>query len=176
MSKSSLIQERYWSSLSEKKFALFYIEEHFSKSLQINRGIKITMAIASCSSIAAWTIWEKQAFIWGIIIAISQVVGVINEYLPYQKRVEDISNLRTEWSAIFLSMEKNWLDVSNGNMTESEINNSLYEYENNWDEAESKYFKEDSLPTKPKLSDAAEEKVMLYFKHKYGGKNNEQLK
>ena len=170
MSKTSLIQERYWSSLTDKKFALYYIEAHFAKSIQINRTIKIIMAIASCSSIAAWTIWKQFAFVWGVIIAISQVVGVINEYLPYQKRIEDISNLKSEWSVIFLSMEKEWLNVSNGNMTEGEINDLLFQFEKEWNEADDKYFQEDSLPQNKKCYDYAEDKMMLYFERQYGGK------
>lgn len=170
MNESSLIQERYWSSLTEKKFALYYIEIHFSKAIQINRAIKIIMAITSCSSIAAWTIWKQLSYLWGIIIALSQVVGVINEYMPYQKRIEDISNLKSEWSAIFLSMEKDWLKVSNGSITENEINDILFEYEKEWNEVDDKYFKDDSLPRKQKCIDYAEEKMGLYFKRKYGEK------
>ncbi|WP_028509512.1 hypothetical protein [Ruminococcus sp. NK3A76] len=170
MSKSSFIQERYWSSLTDKKFALYYIDAHFAKSIQINRTIKIIMAIASCSSIAAWAIWKQLAFVWGVIIAISQVVGVINEYLPYQKRIEDISSLKSEWSVIFLSMEKEWLNVSNGNMTEGEINDLLFQFEKEWNEADDKYFQEDSLPQNKKCYDYAEDKMMLYFERQYGGK------
>lgn len=168
MSKS-LIQERYWSSLTDKKFALHYIEAHFAKSIQINRIIKIIMAVASCSSIAAWTIWKQLAFLWGVIIAVSQVVGVVNEYLPYQKRIEEISNLKSEWSLVFLSMEKDWLKVSKGDMTEEEINDLLFQYEKEWNEADDKYFQEDALPFKQKCYDYAEDKMMLYFKRYYEG-------
>ena len=140
------MQNRYWSSMTDKKYNLFYIQLHFNKVVMVNRAIKIIMAIASCSSIAAWTIWQQYAYVWGVIIAVSQVIGAINEFLPYQKRIEELSNLESEWSVVFLSMEKKWYSVANGKLTDNEINDLLFEFENDWNIISDKYFKEDALP------------------------------
>lgn len=162
------MQNRYWSSMTEKKYNLFYIQLHFNKVVMVNRAIKIIMAIASCSSIAAWTIWQQYAYVWGVIIAVSQVIGAINEFLPYQKRIEELSNLESEWSVVFLSMEKKWYSVANGKLTDNEINDLLFEFENDWNIISDKYFKEDALPQVEKYQKIANEQMVEYIKQRYG--------
>ena len=53
---------------------------------------------------------------------LSQVISVINDLLPYKKRIKELSNLEAELSIIYYDVEKNWLSVASGKMTEDEIN------------------------------------------------------
>ena len=78
----------------------FYLDIYAEDSYKWDRRINIYGAIASSSSIAAWTIWRSWSFIWAAIIAISQVLTAIKQYLPFGRRlkylqpfIEDLNKL-----------------------------------------------------------------------------------
>ena len=162
------MKDRYWFTMIDKKYTIYYLSKYFEESVKINRVIKIIGAVASCSSIAAWTIWKEYAFVWGAIIALSQVISAINEFLPYQRRVEDISNLKTEFEKLYLEYEEKWYPISKGLMPDEEINNYLFELENKWHDIDSKYFTDDILSHNSKCEKFAQNQTDNYFKDKFG--------
>ncbi len=153
--------------MTQYKFSIYYLEEYMLHCVKCNRTIKIILAITSAASIAAWTKWQNLDFIWGLIIALSQVLSVINDILPYKKRILEISNLQAELSTIYYDVEKNWLKVANGKLTEKEINTMCYKFVNKWNETNNKYFKNDSLPQKSKYIKEAEIKKDRYFENNF---------
>ena len=161
------MQKTYWKKLTQYKFNLFYFDAHFSRCVRMDRRIKIFCAIASSAAIAAWATWQKISFLWGLIIVISQVVTAINEILPYKKRIEELSNLRSELTPIYNNMEKDWYDVANGSLTENEINDRCYSYMEQWRQIDDKYFKSDALPRISKCMEAAEIEKNSYFETNY---------
>lgn len=157
------MQETYWNKLTQYKFCLCYFDMHFSRCVCIDRRIKIFCAIASSTAIAAWATWQKLSFLWGLIIVLSQVITAINEILPYKKRIEELSNLRSELTPIYNSMEKIWHDVANGSLTENAIKDRCYSYVEQWSQIDDKYFKSDALPRISKCLEAAEKEKNSYF-------------
>ena len=95
---------------------------------------------------------------------ISQVVIAVNEVLPYKKRIKELSDLRSELTPIYNSMEKSWHDVANGSLTEDEINELCYSYVEQWNQTDDKYFKRDALPQIKKCKEIAEAEKELYYK------------
>ena len=166
------MQLQYWNMMTLQKYSLIYLNKHFENSVKIDRRIKIFMAIASCSSIAAWTIWQQFAYIWGVIIAISQLIGAIYEILPFKKRIEELSSLKSELSALYLLIEKEWYPVSNGDIPEAEINELIFKHRNDWDTIDEKYFKDDVLPVNEEFREIAEDECERYFCIRFGGNQN----
>lgn len=133
------------------------------RCVHIDRWLKIICAVASSSSIAAWAAWQNLSFFWGLIIVASQVITAINDILPYRKRIDELSNLRSELMPIYNNMEKNWYDVANGLLTEEEINDLCYSYKVQWDQIDDKYFKGDTLPRVSRCVESAEREKELYY-------------
>lgn len=159
------MQKIYWNKLTQRKYALCYFNAHFSRCVKIDRSIKIFCAIASSSAIAAWVAWQNLNFWWGLIIVTSQVVTAVNEILPYKKRIQELSDLRSELTPIYNNMEKSWHDVANGSLTEDEINELCYYYIEQWNQIDDKYFKSDALPEITKCEKIAENEKNIYFKN-----------
>lgn len=157
------MQKTYWNKLTQRKYALCYLDAHFSRCVKIDRFIKIFCAIASSSAIAAWVAWQNLSFWWGLIIVISQVVTAVNEVLPYKKRIQELSGLRSELTPIYNNMEKSWHDVANGSLTEDEINELCYSYVEQWNQVDDKYFKNDALTKLKKCMNTAETAKEIYF-------------
>lgn len=159
------MQEKYWKKLTQLKYELCYFEAHLTRCVRINRIIKIMSASTSSMAIAIWTTWQNLSFWWGLLIAVSQIVITINEFLPYQKRIKEISNLQAALSSVYNDMEKNWYNVSNGEMNDDEINELCYNFVERCNSIENKYFKDDALPQIRKCVDYAEKTKNAYFKN-----------
>ena len=95
------MQLRYWNQMTQFKYELYYFSVCFERCVKLNRHIKIVIAIASSSAIAAWTQWTQLSCLWGLIIVIGQLIGVINEYLPYQQRIKELSEMQPELNALY---------------------------------------------------------------------------
>lgn len=49
-------------------------------------GLGALKAIASCMGIAAWAVWREYAFVWGVVIAASQVADALKDVFPFAKK------------------------------------------------------------------------------------------
>jgi hypothetical protein len=118
-----MYQKRYWSELYQIKVHLNYLELYLQDSEIKDRSVNILLAVTSSGSIAGWAIWQQVAILWACIIAVSQVVAVIKNYLPYKTRMRSLSGVVHEFEDLILFAEKSWFDVSEGKLTEEEIHN-----------------------------------------------------
>lgn len=157
------MQQKYWNMLTQSKFELYYLDEHFRRCVQLDRWIKIILAVLSADSVAAWAIWSSYAKIWGTIIAISQLLVIVNDYLPYQTRVSEICKLRSPLMEIYLKMENRWRDVQAGELTDDEINDLRTKLLKAWNAIEEKHFIDDVLPERKGLIKKANKKKNTYF-------------
>ena len=102
------IQTRYWDRMTQFKFEIILYNEHLSRYIRINRAVIIILAVFSSGAVASWAIWDEFKTEWAILIALSQVLSVINEFLSYKKRIEEIPQLTHKLTIIYNKMEKNW--------------------------------------------------------------------
>ena len=102
------MQKTYWNKLTQFKYSLCYFDAHLSRCVKINRTIKICCAVASSAAIAAWATWQNLSFWWGLIIVASQVMTAVNEFLPYKKRIKELSDIKAALTPVYNDMEKDW--------------------------------------------------------------------
>lgn len=162
------MQQQYWIQLTQFKFDLCYLAAQFARYVTINRRIKIGVAVTSSAAIATWATWASLSFFWGLIIAAGQVIGAVNEILPYQKRIHDLSEMQPRLNTLYISFEEKWFDVANGKMSEEDINRLCYKQLAKWNEVDKEYFIEDALPRSDKCSVQAENEKNTYFKNRFG--------
>lgn len=161
------MQERYWRRLTDKRYRLFYISEYYDQCVRLQRIINIFLAVTSSGAIAAWAIWRDLPVLWAGVIAVSQVITAIKPYLPYEKRIEGIYDILIQLTAICNEVEAKWFYVSNGSLTEEEINNLYYGFEKRWSDIEAKGLKGDSIPADDKIALIANEKKEIYFESQF---------
>lgn len=157
------MQNKYWKLMTHYKFSLYYFDEHFYRYTKWDRAIKIFLGIFSSSAIASWVIWQHLSFIWAVIVASSQVITIINSYLPYKNRIKQIAELRSRLIPIYCDVEHKWYKVSEGLLSESEINDLCYNFSKEWSSIADEFFKDDSLPNYKTLINVADMKKNKYF-------------
>ena len=157
------MQERYWNFMTQCKYVLIYYGMYFRRSVKLDRTVKIILATISTLCLGGWIITDSSTKFWSIFIVVAQILIAVNEFLPYRRRVEDLNEIRIRLLAVYENIEHNWYKVSNGSITEEEINDLLSELKKQWDEIECKYFQKDALPRRKRLLKKAEDERTLYF-------------
>lgn len=125
------------------------------------------LAIMSSGSIASWAIFKEYSFIFGSLIAMSQVLSAVKSYLPFAKRLKSLQGITNDLETLFLEMENEWYNVSVGKLTEEQIHKSYMRYKNKKHQIMQKYLGASPLPTNRTLMEKAEHDVNLYFKTFY---------
>lgn len=161
------MQRQYWRFFIQLKVWQIYLDLYADNSYKWERRINMITAISASSSIAAWAIWGQMDFIWAIIIAISQVVNAIKPYLPYGKRLEMINPLINDLQSLYIKMEYNWFKVSNGEFKESEINDMLFGFKNEYRVLEKKNIKSNDLLQNEKLRRLADDRAASFIASNY---------
>ncbi len=162
------IVDRYWKELHELRVHVNYLEIYMEKSESKNRYINGFLAITSSGSIGGWVVWKEYGFIWGGIIAASQVINAIKQHFPYRTRLKAIGNVLPEFENLLTSYEKKWFDIEKGKLTEREINDLQYDIRRKKDLYLQKHLGTIILPEKKKYFKKAIELANIKTKNYYG--------
>jgi hypothetical protein len=160
-------QEHYWKEFYRLKAHVGFLELLLGETEKIDRHIKIFLAVTSSASIGGWVVWKEQALLWSILIAGSQVLNAIRQYLPYKERLKALSGLLNEFDELLVGVESKWLDIAAGELTEAEIRKALFDFRTRKMKAIKKHFPDNTIPENEELFKKAENKAMLYFNNFY---------
>ena len=161
------VQDQYWKELYQLRVHVNYLELYHQRSESQDKTVKIILAVASSSSIAAWAVWQKYSFIWALVIALSQVITAIKGFLPYETRLKLLTSLLSELEELLNFTETNWYYVSNGSLTEREIHELQFETRRKKTKAIHEHLGSNSLPEKPKFHKKAVESANVYINNFY---------
>lgn len=139
-----------------------FIELLLERSEKVDRGLRIVVAVASSSSIGAWAIWNTLSWLWASVIALSQVVTAINQYLPYRSRMKAYSSLLVDLEELMIQAELKWHSISDGQLTTAEINKARFEIRSSKQKSLNKHI-QTTIPTDKKLQEIAEMQASNYF-------------
>lgn len=168
MTDSSPYQERYWKELFELKVHVNYLELYMEKSELIDKSINIFLAVTSSSSICGWAIWNKYSFLWAVIIASSQLINAVKQFLPYKTRLKATGGIMRELEELSTFAEMKWFDVAEGNLTEEEINKLQFDIRSKKTKSVQKHLGINTLPKKENLFCKAKKSAEIYIKNFYG--------
>jgi hypothetical protein len=161
-----MVQAQYWKELYQLKTHIAFIELQLEKAESIDRGLKITLAIASSSSIGAWVIWDHLSWVWAGVIAFSQVISAVNPYLPYKSRIKGYTSLLHELEELMIQAEFKWHAISEGRLTATEINKARFEVRATKQKSLKKHI-QTTIPTNSAMHAKAENSATEYLSNFY---------
>jgi len=161
-----MVQELYWKDIYQLKTHIGFIELLLEKSENIDRILKIILAIASSSSIGAWVIWQEYSMVWASIIAFAQVISAVNPFLPYKSRIKAYSSLLHELEELMIQAEFKWHAIAEGSLTACEINKARFEIRLAKQKLLKKHI-QTTIPTNCKLHAKAEASAREYLSNFY---------
>jgi hypothetical protein len=157
------LREKYWAFYTRTKFELFYFNEYLNNSYQWLRSLEAFLAAASCGSIAAWAVWDEIPYVWGVIIAVSQVVTAVKQYLPYGKRIQALNNLLPRLDMLVNRIDHEWLHVDKGEFTDDKINDIIFTFRRECADLSNEYLNGVYFPERENLRKAAQVKAESFF-------------
>lgn len=164
---ATTIQEKYWRLLEDQKISTRYYYLYSNKLEKTDRLVEMIITISSSGSIASWAVWQEFPMLWASIIVGGQFLMTIKSYLPFKSRLKALSAIRKGLSSVVIKTENNWFEVSNGSMTEAEINELLTQQRELFLSILSEGLENVTLPDDDKLIRKAEQDIGLYFKAHY---------
>ena len=171
--KKGMYQAQYWVELQNLKAHVYYLELYQTRSENIERWISIVLAVASAGSIGGWAIWKEYAFVWGVLIMLSQVVSVVYRFLPFKARIKPLSTAGIELSILSDEAEKGWFDVAQGELSEREINDKRFAIRKKKSAVMKSAFGGMVMPENDRLMGKAESQMRRYFLSHYPELSNE---
>jgi len=114
-------QHLYWNEMINLKEDASYIRLYRDSLGRWVTGLGALKAIASCGGIAAWVIWKEYAFIWGAIIATSQVADALKDVFPFAKRHKAASGYSMTLDYLFNDIQLEWENIFSGRYSDEEI-------------------------------------------------------
>ena len=161
------MQEKYWRYMVQIKAWIFYLDLYAEDSYKWDKRINIFGAIASSTSIAAWTIWSQLSYVWSVIIAVSQVLTAIKSFMPYSRRLKILVPFMEDLKFLYNKIEYNWFKVASGELSEDEINELFYAFKDDFASIENKNLKEETLLENNKFKTIADKKTDVYFENNF---------
>jgi len=150
----------------ELKVAASYIRHYRGYLGKWVTGLGIVRAIASSGGIAAWALWKEYAFVWGAIIAASQVADALKDVFPFSKKHKAANEHAITLDSIFIDAQLEWENIFSGRYTDDEIMNRLHKLRKLLHDAERKSFP-DGLEDQQALFARAQQEAKDYFAATY---------
>ncbi|TBE30862.1 hypothetical protein ELH05_25005 [Rhizobium ruizarguesonis] len=156
-------QRYYWETFSTLKRDQIYIGLLQEKLDHIERCLSILSAVSASGAIAGWALWQHIAFVWAIIIALSQVYGAVKNHLPFGARLKALHGLYPELESLALEAERGWFEVSRGTLSEDEIINLASSLKQRKITVTQKHLKDVLAPEKAKMVFLADVQAKAYL-------------
>lgn len=125
------MRRRYWSFFNRARYSVFYYERYQEHCKFILRVIKIVLALVSCGSIAAWSIWAQFPAAWAFILACAQVASILQTNLPYSKDIICLDFAIPQMNKLMIDITHTWDEIDQGKLTDSDISDAIQNYEHN---------------------------------------------
>jgi hypothetical protein len=156
-------QQLYFRELFQLKVRCEYTRRYRDiLSTWVNR-MAILRAVASSAGIGGWVIWREYAFVWGAIIAASQVADALRDAIPYTARQKAANALLSDLDALFIDALFEWEGVFSAKFTNEEITERRRKLMQLQHELDRKHFPTGDLPNRPDLLALAERDTITYL-------------
>jgi hypothetical protein len=162
-------QQLYWNEMIDLKSEASYIRLYRDSLGRWVTSIGALKAIASSAGIAAWVIWKEYAFVWGFIIALSQVADALKDVFPFARKHKAACVYSMTIDNLFNDVQLEWENISSGRYTDEEIMKRLHQLRKLRLDALQHNFP-DGLAARNPLAVQAKQVAEDYFQTAYGVK------
>lgn len=162
------LYKAFWGKLQQLKYDIYYYNEHFKRCVSVSRGLKYTIVVITSLTTGAWINWNnipEMCLLCAVIIWLLQGVSALSEWLPFEKRKQELRELSEEFNELYIEMESDWRKIQSLKVDNNEIRAMLQEYSLRRNEICKHYLKDDALPMKEKIRKTADNLTEEYFKY-----------
>jgi hypothetical protein len=122
------MREKIWYEMTQIKYGDSYLSLYISLQYQIKKYFKISTLIFSGSGILGWKLWQPIAWIALVLIAVVQLLSLIeNQLIRNDEEINKISKLRELYVKYFNKLEKLWVDLEQNKIDEKKASDIFFQ-------------------------------------------------
>lgn len=168
MNESRRFQVEYWTEMLQLKAHIEYLQLHHEASVNRQRNLNAGLAVLSSLGLALWVILGDAAEFWSaLVIVLTAIFHALVPYMPDQRRVQDTAELRNELQELLLHAERQWYEVSEGQLNNRQISGLTITIRERKSRLERNIFGTVPLPRNEKFLAEAEMEAERYFNTHY---------
>lgn len=152
--------------LVDCKYHCFLLGSRVRYFQKLENYINMFLAVMSSGSVAAWTIWKNCGFVWGGLIAFSQLVSALRPYIPWGKFVHTLNSKCYKQEALFLELDSLYTDYKDGTLNKEHAKSVLRNIKKHLNENEF-FDDDDDFEFSPQDVKQATKQNRDFFKSKY---------
>lgn len=129
---------KIWFEMVDKKYGEIYLTKYLSLQRNLKKYFTIMTLLVSVSGILSWKFFEDYAWIAFVLIAIMQLVILIeNQIIRSDKEIEEISNLRMMYTKYFNKLEQLYTEYHYDRITKENAIDRYFELrKTDWEKIE----------------------------------------
>lgn len=160
------MKDQIWATLCDTKFKGYCLTSLVDKFQRWDRNINIFLAVASSGSIAAWAIWQVYPMVWGLVIAVSQVLTVLKPYFPYFKYVKELNSKSFSIDQLNIDTERLWYKIQHNKISDDDAVENYFDIRKRATEILN--FGDDTIfNVNDKIEKKANERMKVFLKNNY---------
>lgn len=165
-------QTRYFREYTQLKEHCIYFNLYIASDNKIEYWKNIILAVGSSAALGTWAVWQKYPFLWGFIIALTQLIQAISPLLPYKKRMDLLGRLTSELDGLCIQAESDWYRIETGKCPQDEMSQLYIKLKKKKRSISESVLKGYTIPIAPRLSEEAKRLREIYFNNQYPGNHN----
>ncbi len=119
--------DKIWYEMVHTKFGDNYLTNYLSRQKTIRKWFKIVTLVFSTSGVLGWKIWEYAPIIACGLIAVMQIVTLIeNQIILSDQDIDNIAGLRNKYISYFNKLEKLWTNLQQKKIDEHVASEQFY--------------------------------------------------
>jgi len=159
-------QQMYWREFAQLKTDACYIRDYRNSLNQWIAVLATIRAVASTSSIGAWLIWKRYAFLWAGLLAAAQLIEALKNVFPLYKRRRALSGLSRSLNRLFVEAQRSWDEIATGQCSNAQVRKLCHQIRSRKLKAEAK-FMPNGLGLNKRLSSKAQAESEKFFRERY---------
>jgi hypothetical protein len=88
---------RLWQSLLTAEMNVRYWKQLVLRYSKKEKLLKIFLAATASASVAGWTFWQDNTWLWKLLSAVATLVSLALPMLDYPKLIEQMAGIRALW-------------------------------------------------------------------------------
>ncbi len=159
------MRDKYWRFLNQCKSDLLYFDLYYQRTIRVGRAFKAAMASLSVISFALWALLNGQPMFYAGIIMATQVCSTVYDYLPYQRRSDELFDMKSRLQKVYNRIEYEWYNIDIKKYSDRKVNDTRTELFDEWSSVEAMFFQKDVLPRNKRMLKRADEEKTRYFEN-----------
>jgi len=163
-----MYQEQYWNEMVGLRAHQTYLALYQLSSERWDLGFRIFLALMSSGAIGAWAVWQEYSKVWASLVALSQVISVVSQFMPFRARIKSIGPACVKMAALADRAEREWFKVCEGELSNRDINKARHDLKELKRKIMNDSFGNMVLPVRKRRMKNASQQTSEYFAAHYG--------